>query len=238
MSTVMITGASSGIGKALSQHYDKLGWQVLACGRDKNRLMEVASSGQTIQTLAFDITDKEQVDLVSSDLPALDMLVFNAGDCRYIDNAMDFDAESFEAIIQTNLISVAYGLKAWLKHINKGGRVVFVSSSAELLALPRAEAYGASKAALSYLGESLSIDLAQHGIEVSIVRPGFVSTPLTAKNDFPMPMQVTSEQAAICIAKGLAKGKHHIDFPSSFTFLMKLLACLPFSVWRRLAIRM
>ncbi len=127
MSTVMITGASSGIGKALSQHYDKLGWQVLACGRDKNRLMEVASSGQTIQTLAFDITDKEQVDLVSSDLPALDMLVFNAGDCRYIDNAMDFDAESFEAIIKTNLISVAYGLKAWLKHINKGGELCLLA---------------------------------------------------------------------------------------------------------------
>ena len=238
MSTVMITGASSGIGKALSLHYDQLGWQVLACGRNKDRLADLALSGTSIRTLAFDMTDKHQVQATSSDLASLDLLVFNAGDCQYINNAIDFDADSFESVIQTNLISVAYGLKAWLKHVKKGGRVVLVSSSAELLALPRAEAYGASKAALSYLGESLSIDLAKHDIHVSIVRPGFVSTPLTAKNDFPMPMQITSEQAAIQIAKGIAKGKSHIDFPFSFTCMMKILACLPFALWRKLAIRM
>jgi NAD(P)-dependent dehydrogenase (short-subunit alcohol dehydrogenase family) len=238
MNSVMITGASSGIGKALSQHYDNLGWQVLACGRNKGRLEDLALSGSSIKTLAFDMTDKHQIAAISSELMPLDLLIFNAGDCQYIDNPIDFDADSFESIIQTNLISVAYGLKAWLKHVKKGGRVVFVSSSAELLALPRAEAYGASKAALSYLGESLSIDLAKHDIHVSIVRPGFVSTPLTAKNDFPMPMQITSEQAAVQIAKGLAKGKHHIDFPFSFICMMKILACLPFALWRRLAVRM
>lgn len=183
----MITGASSGIGKALAEHYVQLGWQVIACGRDKVRLTALASSSSLITTLAFDMTDKQQVQAIELALPALDLLIFNAGDCQYIDDVLDFNAERFERVIQTNLISVAYGLQYWLKHVNQGGRVVFVSSSAELLALPRAEAYGASKAALSYLGESLSIDLAQHNIHVSIVRPGFVATPLTAKIIFPCP---------------------------------------------------
>ncbi|NRD74262.1 SDR family NAD(P)-dependent oxidoreductase [Shewanella sp. VB17] len=238
MSTVMITGASSGIGKALAEHYVQLGWQVIACGRDKVRLTALASSSSLITTLAFDMTDKQQVQAIELALPALDLLIFNAGDCQYIDDVLDFNAERFERVIQTNLISVAYGLQYWLKHVNQGGRVVFVSSSAELLALPRAEAYGASKAALSYLGESLSIDLAQHNIHVSIVRPGFVATPLTAKNNFPMPMKITSEQAAVKIVQGINKGKHHIDFPSHFTCIMKILSCLPFTLWRRLAVRM
>lgn len=238
MKRVMITGASSGIGKALAIRYAQLGWKVIACGRNEQRLRDVAACSEAISTLAFDITDKQQLAPVISSVGKIDLLILNAGDCAYIDDVMDFDAEGFERIINTNLVSVGYALKAWLKHINPGGRLVLVSSSAELLALPRAEAYGASKAALSYLGSVLSIDLAKHDIGVSIVRPGFVTTPLTAKNDFPMPMQITPEKAAIEIVKGISKGKHFIDFPFGFIFVMKVLACLPFALWRKLALRM
>ncbi|WP_299797102.1 SDR family NAD(P)-dependent oxidoreductase [uncultured Shewanella sp.] len=238
MRRVMITGASSGIGKALALRYSQLGWQVIACGRNEERLADIAAASEYISVMAFDMTDKGQLQQVADFIGKLDLLILNAGDCTYIDDVMDFDAEGFEQIINTNLVSVAYALKAWLKKINKGGRLVLVSSSAELLALPRAQAYGASKAALSYLGRVLSIDLAKHGIDVSIVRPGFVTTPLTAKNDFPMPMQISPEKAAIEIVNGISKGKHCIDFPFGFIFIMKMLACLPFALWRALALRM
>lgn len=234
---IMITGATSGIGRALAESYAKAGHHILACGRSQQKLDDLVKQYPNITPLCFDLTQYQQYPAIDKVDWPLDLLIFNAGDCEYIDDALHFDAKRFERVININLISVAYGLQSWLHLVRPGGRLVMVSSSAEMLALPRAEAYGTSKAALTYLAKVLSIDLAQHEIEVSCVHPGFVDTPLTERNTFAMPMLMSSEQAADKIIAGVAKGKRDIRFPGVFIFLMRCLQLLPFSIWRRLARR-
>lgn len=233
----LITGASSGIGYELAKLYGKHGWHVYACGRNEQALNNFGRLTQ-IEPLAFDVTDKDAVKQTAEHIDELDLLVLNAGTCLYVDNAKEFDGEMFEQVMQVNLISVGHCLAAWLPKLRTGGRVVLVSSSASFLALPRAEAYGASKAAITYLAQTLSVDLAKHNIEVSVVHPGFVKTPLTDKNDFDMPMRITAEQAAIAIKKGIDQGKFEICAPKRFTYLLKLFALLPFSLWRKVALRL
>ena len=232
---IMITGATSGIGYQLALAYARQGHQVIACGRNQAKLDQLVTQNLNITSLCFDLTEYQDFpDLKES----LDMLIFNAGDCEYIDDSLNFDAKMFERVININLISVAYGLEKWLKHINKSGRLVLVSSSAALLPLPRAEAYGTSKAGLTYLGRTLAVSLKEHEISVTTVHPGFVDTPLTQKNNFPMPMLINSKEAAIKITQGIEKGKSEINFPLVFVLLMKCFSFLPLSIWQRLASRM
>ena len=106
------------------------------------------------------------------------------------------------------------------------------------LPLTRAEAYGASKSALDYLARTLAIDLAPQNIDVSLIRPGFVDTPLTQKNTFKMPGIISVEQAATLISKGLQQRKLEINFPRSFFYVLKALSLLPNILWRRIAINM
>ncbi|WP_192891523.1 SDR family NAD(P)-dependent oxidoreductase [Vibrio bathopelagicus] len=240
---IMITGATSGIGQSLAIDYTQQGHQVIACGRNQDKLKALVDSHETdlshssIEPLCFDLTDYHNFPELDQNNP-LDLLILNAGDCEYIDDPVNFDAELFERVININLISIGYALKAWLKNIKPGGRLVLVSSSASFLPLPRAEAYGASKAGLTYLGRTLSVDLAKHNIHVSIVHPGFVETPLTERNTFAMPMIISSEAAIQRIVNGIAQGKSEIDFPRRFIMLMKLLRMLPTPVWQKLASRM
>ena len=117
-----------------------------------------------------------------------------------------------------------------------------MSSSATFLPLPRAEAYGASKAALNYLAQTLAADFQRvahtREMRVSLICPGFVNTPLTAKNDFPMPMSIDVEQASLRIRNGLASGLEEIHFPKRFTLFLKLIALLPGAIRRRLIVAM
>lgn len=235
MNSIVITGASSGIGRALASAYAEKGEHVVACGRNLNRLADVAADNPLVETLAFDITDQEQVTLAASQIGPVDTLILNAGDCRYIEDAVKFDGELFRDVINTNLIATGFMLEAWLGKIRRGGKLVLVGSSVSLLPLPRAEAYGASKAGLAYLADSLAIDLKGRQIEVVLVSPGFVKTPLTDKNDFDMPLMVTAEEAAVRIIDGLERGKRHIAFPRRMIWMMKFMGLLPRSWWHSLA---
>lgn len=235
MATILITGASSGIGAALAKQYADNGYQVFACGRNIQRLEKLAQHSSNITTLICDVTDKQQIAHVQTELPALDILLLNAGDCEYIDDPLNFDGDLFARVITTNLISVGYCLESWLRLVKEGGQLALTSSSAAFLPLPRAEAYGASKAAMTYLGKTLHIDLKPQKIAVSVIHPGFVETPLTAKNTFAMPNIITSEQAALHIVKGLNKRRTEINFPCGFILIMKLLAILPFTLWLKIA---
>ncbi|VTN15550.1 2-(R)-hydroxypropyl-CoM dehydrogenase [Raoultella terrigena] len=105
--------------------------------------------------------------------------------------------------------------------------MVLVSSMAHWLHFPRAEAYGASKAALTWFANSLRLDWELRGIAITVVSPGFVDTPLTRKNDFPMPGRVSVESAVKAIRRGLSKGKDDIAFPTGFGLTLRLLAALP-----------
>lgn len=237
MKSVLITGASSGIGLALAKHYAELGWHVIAGGRSEERLKAIKLHYPQVELLIADLTEEVEVKTSATQLPPLDLMILNAGCCEYIDDALGFDAALFKRVIDNNLISVAYCLEHWLNKVNYGGQLAFTSSSAAFLPLPRAQAYGASKAALTYLAKTLSLDLAQHQIAVSVINPGFVKTPLTDKNTFVMPAIMSCEQAAQVIGNGLAKRQHDINFPFFFTLILKCLNALPFSWWRRFAVK-
>ncbi|GAM73548.1 oxidoreductase [Vibrio ishigakensis] len=228
-SVYLITGATSGIGEELARQYATNGDTVWACGRNQAKLGELESLSPNIKGLTFDLTVLEQTkQALESIEPAPTTWILNAGDCEYIDDGI-MDATLFKRVIDINVIGLANCIEACQHHWQAGHRVVIVGSIASEMALPRAEAYGASKAAVSYLARTLGVDLAKKGIEVSTVFPGFVKTPLTDKNDFPMPMIITVERAASDIIKGIAEGKKTIYFPRRFTSILRLIGALPYS---------
>ena len=164
---VLITGATSGIGLALFEKYSNQGENVIACGRDAEKLARLKS--RSFKTCLFDITEPAEIATAAQDIKELDILILNAGDCRYVDDVKHFDGELFANIINTNLSSLGALLQYFLPKVKKGGQVVFVSSSATILPFPRSEAYGASKAGMDYLANSLRLDLVEHKIDVTLV---------------------------------------------------------------------
>jgi short-subunit dehydrogenase len=234
---VLITGATSGIGEALMNKYTDENYDVIACGRQSEKLSALYLTKQASQTLQFDITDGEQIEDAAAKVCDIDILILNAGDCRYIDDVMAFNAQLFAEIINTNLISLGYLVKYFLPKLKQGGQLVFISSSATLMPFPRSEAYGASKAGVDYLANSLRLDLKAHDISVTLVHPGFIKTPLTDKNDFPMPFMLTAQEAAIRIFYGVKSKKSYLHFPKRLTLLLKLFRLLPNRVWQSLIIK-
>lgn len=239
MKKVVITGATSGIGEQLAKDYALEGWEVYACGRNQQKLESLQNESPNIKGFAFDVTNREHVRQAARDIPKdIDLAILNAGNCEYIDDPLHFDDELFERIIKVNLISLGYCLSAFLPSLKTNGQLGIVSSSAAYLPFPRATAYGSAKAGASYLAKTLRIELARHNIDVSLISPGFVKTPLTDKNEFDMPMRVSVQYASNAIRKGLAKRKSEIHFPTIFTLCLKLLASLPDPIWRNIAKKM
>jgi short-subunit dehydrogenase len=224
---ILVTGATSGIGQALVEQYSTEEHTIYACGRNSEKLEQLKTSNPNVVPLQFDVNSDEERTHALNEVNEIDLVILNAGDCEYIDDVLKFDATMFERIVQTNLISIAYLLEILLPKISKGGQLVLVGSSVTLCPFPRAEAYGASKAGLSYLANSLRLDLLPHNISVCLVEPGFVATPLTDKNDFDMPFKVSSQSAAQTIKAGIKKGKERIRFPNKLMLSLKLLAMLP-----------
>lgn len=234
MMTVLITGASSGIGAGLAKSWADDGYRVIACGRDPARLAALQQHSPNIEVCQFDMTDSEACSTAMADYRP-DLAILCAGTCEYLDGG-EIDAALVERVMRTNLLGPVNCLAALQAQLVSGSRVVLVSSMAHWLPFPRAEAYGASKAALSWFANSLRLDWEPKGIAVTLVSPGFVDTPLTRKNDFAMPGQVSVDRAVKAIRRGLAKRKDHIAFPTGFCLIMRLLAALP-DVFQRALLR-
>ncbi|HCD16076.1 MAG TPA: oxidoreductase [Rhodobiaceae bacterium] len=236
---VWITGASSGIGAALSTELAARGFVVAATARNEKALAELADTAANIHAFAGDITDRSGmaalVDTIERDLGPIDMAVLNAG--IYLPtNFPEFDADLFDRSFAVNLGGTVNCL-APLVPLMSGrgrGRIAIVSSVAGYGGLPTSAAYGATKAALFNLGESLAMDLAAHGVKVSMIAPGFVRTPATDVNTFPMPFIISADDAARRIANGLEKGQAHIAFPKRFSYLLRLINLLPRGLYTRL----
>lgn len=227
MKSVLITGASSGIGKQLACDYADEGWSVIACGQNNQRLTALAAHSPCIHPLCFNVADKTETAEAVNQLALLpDVIILNAGTCEYIDNGQ-IDTELFKRVFDVNLFGLLHCIEALQSRFTENTHVVIMSSSASFVALPRAEAYGASKAAVSYLAQTLMLDL---GVKVTVVHPGFVKTPLTDKNDFPMPLLVTPECASRKIRSGITAGKKEIHFPVMFTAFLKMIALLPITL--------
>ncbi|WP_166260012.1 SDR family NAD(P)-dependent oxidoreductase [Marinobacter salicampi] len=245
--TLWLTGATSGIGHALAEALLKEGHQVVATGRRKDALAELASTapGQVIIAPA-DTTSKADLEGVQKQLEQVrpvQAAILNAGTCEYLDIA-EFSADLIERNVHTNVIGTARSIEAVLPSLREARRqglpaqLVIVSSSAWWFPFGRAEGYGASKAALTYFAQSLRADLAAEGIQVTVVSPGFVKTPLTDRNDFPMPFLISAEDAAQRIVKGLHKGQSEIQFPKRFTWMLRGFSALPQGIIDRMAAAM
>lgn len=232
---IWLTGASSGIGLALAEELLTAGHKLALTARTLGPLeaLDTRFPGQVLLAPG-DVTDGEQVtgigERINQVWGALDCAILNAGTCEYVDSKQ-FDAALVERVIRTNLLATTYCIQEALLLLRHGNRphLVGVCSSVTYLPLTRSEAYGASKAGLRYLLESLRIDLAHENIDVTIVSPGFVDTPLTEKNDFPMPMRWPVAKAARYIAERLQRERRpmEIAFPGPFILALRLLAMLP-----------
>ncbi|NJO36322.1 MAG: SDR family NAD(P)-dependent oxidoreductase [Rhizobiales bacterium] len=225
MKRILITGASSGIGEATAFKAARDGWQVIACGRNQAKLEEMRFKHPSIIPLAFDITDIEQCRQALKGISA-DVVLLNAGSCEYVD-ADDWDSALFERVFRTNVFGVANCLEALLPTMQAGSKLVFVDSLARLLPFTKSQAYGASKAALFYMAKSLDVDLRDRGVHVQTISPGFVKTPLTDRNDFAMPMRISTDEAAGSIMRHIDRGTRTGYFPTAFAAILRVLSMLP-----------
>jgi len=234
---ILITGATSGIGRQLAIDYQNQGHTVYGIGRSLEKLADLKQYG--IITGAVDLTRREETFSWFGELDCVDIAILSAGSCEYIDMP-NFDSALVSRVMRTNVESMANSIEAVLPLLRKSSspHLVGVGSSAAYLPLPRAEAYGASKAAVGYLIDTLRITLAKENISVSLVSPGFVKTPLTDLNDFPMPFLISTEEASKAIRKGIDRKQAEIHFPKRFTYLLKALALLPRVLWSPIARRM
>ncbi|MFO1243520.1 MAG: SDR family NAD(P)-dependent oxidoreductase [Rickettsiales bacterium] len=243
---IWIIGASHGIGAALAKKLAADGHHLALSGRDVAALTAVRDSFPHgyHHVLPLDVTDDagfpKAIEHLNAHWPRIDRVIYNSGISPVVTEGI-FDPATFRKVLDVNLIGAFVCASAMLETWKKqgGGHLAMVASVAGYRGLPHALSYCASKAGLICLAESLAMELHPLGVKVQVVNPGFVKTRLTDKNDFPMPMMISAEEAAIAFARGLEKDVFEINFPKRFTFLMKLLSLLPdalyFYVMRRFA---
>jgi NADP-dependent 3-hydroxy acid dehydrogenase YdfG len=231
---VWVIGASSGIGAALARLLLTQGARVALSARSTPGLAEIAATpdAKTL-VLPLDVRDASGVAPALQQVVAawggIDLVVWCAGSHSPV-RAWELDAAEARRLVDVNLNGVINGLPAVVRQmlLQKSGGIAIVSSVAGYGGLPTALVYGATKAALINLAETLYLDLAPRGIAVYLINPGFVKTPLTDKNTFTMPALISAEEAAREIIAGFARGSFEIHFPRRFTLWLKLLQLLPY----------
>lgn len=241
--TVWITGAGKGIGRALALLYAAEGRQVAASARTEGDLgslvEESAGKPGSVRAYALDVTSEEEVaktvEAIESDMGPIGLAVLNAGTHIPVDVA-SIGSGPFYALMNVNFFGVVHGLTALVPRMieRRSGHLAVVSSVSGYRGLPTAAAYGATKAALINMCESLKPDLDAHGIDLTLINPGFVKTPLTDRNDFSMPFLISADEAAARISRGLARKRFEITFPRRFTWGLKVMRCLPYALYFRL----
>ena len=230
---IWITGASSGIGRALAIKFAKEGWQVAASARRENLLNELNKNNSNIYSFPLDVKDEKSVKNVFQNIiekfETLDICVFATG-IHDPEAEKKLSSEKIREIMETNFFGTLNCIMAVNSFFRerKNGHISIVSSVAGYRGLPDASGYCASKSALTSLAESIYFDFKRHNVRVSLVSPGFIKTPMTDKNKFPMPMIKSPEFAAEKMFIGLTKkNAFEIHFPIAFTMIMKLLKIMP-----------
>jgi short-subunit dehydrogenase len=229
---IWIIGASTGIGAALAQQLAARGARLALSARSRDKLVGVAGAGDAL-VLPLDVTDLASVHAVARELMArwngVDLALVVAGTHAEL-RAQTWDLAQARALFEVNLHGVLNCVDAVLPTLlaQRAGGIGIVASVAGYIGLPRALAYGASKAALINFCESLYGDLRPLGIATYLINPGFVDTPLTARNDFRMPALISADAAARETLAGIAAGRFEIHYPRRFTRWLKLLRILPY----------
>jgi short-subunit dehydrogenase len=242
MKTAWITGAGKGIGRAVALAYAGHGWRVAASARTAADLAQLAADAKAAnlpgEILAFphDVADPAAVAQAYREIKqacgSVDHVVLNAG-THIFNEATAFSAKPFSILLGINFLGTLNGLEAILPDMlaAKRGRIGVVSSVAGYRGLPSASAYGATKAALINMCEALRLELDGSGVVLSVINPGFVRTPLTDKNPFPMPFLIEPEEAARQIYDGMQTDRFEIAFPWPFVMILKLLRILPYALY-------
>lgn len=231
--TAWITGASSGIGLELAVLLSAHGVRVAATARSVEKLVELAGRVPGIVPVPADVTNPAEVAAAYARIVAtigdIDLAVLNAGVWDPM-GASDFTAARAVSSMAVNYAGLANALDPLIPAMiaAKRGHIALVASVAGYRGLPKGAAYAPSKAAAISLAEVLQPDLARHGIKVSIVNPGFVETPMTSVNEFPMPYIIKPDDAARRILRGLQRGKFEIVFPWQMMAMLKLARVLPY----------
>lgn len=236
---IIITGASSGIGAALALHYAAPGVTLGLSGRDAARLESVAlachSRGAFVEPRVVDVTNADGMDAWIQGFHdrhgGLDLVVANAGVSGGTGGnpTMSEDTEQVRTLFAVNVdgvINTVHPALALMEH-NRRGQIAIMASLAGFNPWPGAPAYGATKAAVRMYGEALAAAVRPKGVVVSVVCPGFVQSRMTAVNDFPMPLMMDADRAAIIIARELARGRVRIVFPLPIYWLVRFLGALP-----------
>lgn len=234
---IWITGASSGIGQALSLRLAANN-RVFVSARNETALNELSRRAPGIVPIPCDVSDVESVALacqvIAEKVGHLNRVIISAGTCEYLDIAAP-DWNMMQRVMAVNYFgavnTVQYALPLLRKTERGRAHIVAIASLASVVPFPRAEAYGASKAAVSYFFDALGIDLAREKIAVTVVQPGFVDTPLTKGNDFPMPALMSADAAATRILKKIARKPRRLHFPLRLALSLKLFALLPGLWW-------
>ena len=233
---IWITGASSGIGKALAEKFAAEGWKVAASARRKE-ILDKMSEHENIFSYPLDVTNQDQIknsfEKIIEDFNGLNLCVFSSGTYDpKLEQEINVVQNKF--VMETNFFGVLYCIKAVESYFKnkKDGHISIVSSIAAYRGLPNSSGYGPSKAALTNLTESLYFDFKKYNVRISLVSPGFIKTPLTDKNEFPMPFIKSPEFAAEKMFNGLTKSKaFEIHFPKALTVLLKIFRVLPYKIY-------
>lgn len=244
MPVAWITGASSGIGRALALKLAAAGHRVAVSARNGEALAALAAEHpRRIYAFPLDVTDRARAgataEAIEAGLGPIALAVFSAGSYQR-DEPSRFDSAKLQAMVDLNIMGTAHCLEAVIGRMaaRGQGRIGVIASVAGYNGLPGGAFYGATKAALNVMCEGMQPELMTKGIDLRIINPGFVATPLTDKNDFPMPFLIGVEEAADAIVDGLRSRRYEIIFPWRMALAIKFLHLLPqklrFAITRRM----
>ncbi|PHP68022.1 oxidoreductase [Zhengella mangrovi] len=235
-----ITGASTGIGRDVALKLAARGWHVVATARSTDKLAtleaEATALPGTITPAACDVTDEASMQALAAALEdahgRIALALFVAGNYWPV-RGENPDPDNFRKTYEINLFGVLNGLlpAARAMRAHGGGHIGIVGSVSSYGGLPLASAYGGSKAAVNYLAQSLKFDFDKMNIRLQVFNPGFVDTPLTEQNRFPMPFLMTADDAAQRVVSGLDSGGFEVAFPRRFALLLKAVNLLPWSLY-------
>lgn len=236
--TILITGASSGLGKELAEQFANNGITLFLTGRNKKRLLETVVSceakGASVLSMDLDVKNKEDLKkwIIECDkLKQIDLVIANAGISAGTSSGVE-NSEQVYDIYETNIFGVLNTIQPIIPEMikRKNGQIALISSMSSFIGMSSCPAYSSSKACVLAYGEALRGYLKNYNIGVSVICPGFIKTPLTDKNNFKMPFLMSTEKASKKIINGLTKNKGLIAFPFIMYFILKILRFLPFSL--------
>jgi len=239
-----VTGASTGIGRALARRLAEDGWLVAASARTARDLDSLAAEvPDRITSFQLDVTDEKACAAtgrrIEETLGPVDLAIFNAGS-YFPTTAEDFSVANFRKTVDVNLMGEVHCMGPIVPGMvaRRRGHILLMASLTGYVGLPTAASYGATKAALISIAQAFKPDFERFGVTISVINPGFVKTPLTDKNEFPMPFLIPVDAAIDHILRGIARKQFEIAFPWQTSFLIHLLASLPnrlkFAITRRM----